>query len=134
VIFSAHSLPRRILEAGDPYPDQLTATAAAVATRARLARWRIGWQSAGRTDEPWLGPDILDVIRDLAAAGATGIVVCPCGFVADHLEVLYDIDIEARSVAAEAGIPLVRTRSPNDDPEFLDALGSIVRRALGDRA
>jgi ferrochelatase len=134
VIFSAHSLPRRILEAGDPYPDQLTATAAAVAARASLTRWRIGWQSAGRTDEPWLGPDILEVIRDLAAAGATGVVVCPCGFVADHLEVLYDIDIEARSVASEAGIPLVRTRSPNDDPEFLDALGSIVRRALGDRA
>jgi ferrochelatase len=134
VIFSAHSLPRRILEAADPYPDQLTATAAAVATRASLTRWRIGWQSAGRTDEPWLAPDLLDVIGDLAADGATGIVVCPCGFVADHLEVLYDVDIEAHAAAARAGIPLVRTRSPNDDPAFLDALGSIVGRALGERA
>jgi protoporphyrin/coproporphyrin ferrochelatase len=132
VIFSAHSLPERILGAGDPYPDQLAATAAAVVTRAGLTRWRIGWQSAGRTGEPWLGPDILDVIRDLAATGAAGIVVCPCGFVADHLEVLYDVDIEAQAVAADAGLPLVRTRSPNDDPEFLDALGSIVAGALGE--
>jgi protoporphyrin/coproporphyrin ferrochelatase len=133
VIFSAHSLPERILEVGDPYPGQLAATAAAVATRAGLDRWRIGWQSAGRTGEAWLGPDILDVIRDLAATGATAVVVCPCGFVADHLEILYDIDIEARGVAAEAGLPLVRTRSPNADPEFLDALGSIVAGALAER-
>ena len=133
VIFSAHSLPERILEVGDPYPDQLAATAAAVATRAGLDRWRIGWQSAGRTGEAWLGPDILDVVRDLAATGATAVVVCPSGFVADHLEILYDIDIEARGVAAEAGLPLVRTRSPNADPEFLDALGSIVAGALAER-
>jgi ferrochelatase len=130
VIFSAHSLPRRILESGDPYPGQLAATAEAVADRARLGRWRIGWQSAGRTEEPWLGPDILEVIRELAAEGASGVVVCPCGFVADHLEVLYDVDIEARAVASDLGLTLVRTRSPNDDPEFLDALGSIVARAL----
>lgn len=129
-VFSAHSLPARILEDGDPYPEQLRATAEAVAGRAGLGHWRVAWQSAGRTQEPWLGPDVLEVIDGLARAGAPGVVVCPCGFVADHLEVLYDVDIEAAEVAARAGIPLVRTDSPNDDPAFLDALAAVVRRAL----
>jgi protoporphyrin/coproporphyrin ferrochelatase len=130
VVFTAHSLPRRILSEGDPYADQLAATAAAVAAQAGLRRWRTGWQSAGRTEEPWLGPDLLDVIRDLAAEGASGVVVCPCGFVADHLEVLYDVDIEAAVLASDLGLGLVRTRSPNDDPQFLDVLASVVARAL----
>ena len=134
VVFSAHSLPARVLEIQDPYPDQLRATAAAVAREAGVARWRVGWQSAGRTDEPWLGPDILEVIRALAHEGERGVVVCPCGFVADHLEVLYDVDIEAAELARELGIMLVRTDAPNDDPGFLDALAEVVRRrflALG---
>lgn len=130
VVFSAHSLPEKILQSGDPYPKQLRETAEAVARAAGLERWEIGWQSAGRTAEAWIGPDILDVIRRLADEGNTGVVSCPCGFVADHLEVLYDVDIEAREVARGLGLELVRTEAPNADPEFLDVLAGIVRRAL----
>jgi ferrochelatase len=130
VVFSAHSLPARILAGGDPYPAQLEATAAAVARTAGVKRWEVAWQSAGRTPEPWLEPDLLEVIERLAATGVTGVVSCPCGFVADHLEVLYDVDIEAAARAAELGVALRRTASPNAHPAFLDALAGIVRRAL----
>ena len=130
VVFSAHSLPERILERGDPYPDQLAATAAAVAAQIGLERWTVGWQSAGRTGQRWLGPDILEVISKLSANGAKGVVVCPCGFVADHLEVLYDLDIEARAAADELGLAFARTRSPNADPAFLDVVAAIVARRL----
>jgi ferrochelatase len=116
---------------GDPYADQLRETADAVAARAGLSRWRAAWQSAGRTDVPWLGPDVTDAIRDAAAQGARGVVVCPCGFVADHLEVLYDVDIECRRVAEEVGVEFVRTASPNDNPTILDALAAVAARALG---
>ena len=133
VLFTAHSLPERILQAGDPYPVQLEETAAAVAERAAIERWEVGWQSAGRTDVPWLGPDILEILPRLADAGARAVVVCPCGFVADHLEVLYDIDVEARQAANRLGIGLVRTRSPNTDPAFLDTLASVARRVLANR-
>ncbi len=126
VLFTAHSLPQRIVAAGDPYPDQLRETAGAVAERAGLDTWSVGWQSAGRTPDPWLGPDVLEVIRDRAAAGAAGLVVCACGFVADHLEVAYDLDIEARRVADEAGLPFARTRSVNDDREVMRALAELV--------
>lgn len=132
VLFTAHSLPERILQAGDPYPGQLRATAAAVAAAAGIERWDVAWQSAGRTGGPWLGPDLLDVVRRLAAEGTRGVVVCPCGFVSDHLEVLYDVDIEARGAAEEHGVELVRTRSPNADPEFLDVLASVVKEALAE--
>ena len=96
VLFTAHSLPERVLE-GDAYPDELRASAEAIAKRAELGDdWMLAWQSAGRTPEPWRGPDILDVIRDLGAGGeVTGVVVCPQGFVSDHLEVLYDLDVDA---------------------------------------
>lgn len=134
VLFTAHSLPARIVEAGDPYPDQVSETAAAVAALAGVGRWRTAWQSAGRTPEPWLGPDLLDVIRTVAAEKASGVVVCPVGFVSDHLEVLYDVDIEAAGVAADAGIPLVRTESLNDDPEFLGVLATVVAAAEEDAA
>ncbi len=130
VIFSAHSLPTKILATGDPYADQLAETAAAVAAETGLQRWRVGWQSAGRTEEPWIGPDILDVVKELASEGARSVVVCPCGFVADHLEVLYDVDIEAKRAAEDLGVELARTRSPNDDPEFLDMLAGVVSGAL----
>ena len=130
VIFTAHSLPAGILKSGDPYPTQLAETADAVAGRAGVERYRVGWQSAGRTKDPWLGPDLLEVIGDVAAGGDKGVVVCPCGFVSDHLEVLYDVDIEAAAEAAKAGIELVRTTSPNTDPEFLDVLADVVSRAL----
>jgi protoporphyrin/coproporphyrin ferrochelatase len=126
-VFTAHSLPERIVSANDPYPEQLRETAAAVAESTRLERWEVAWQSAGRTGDKWLGPDILDVIEDLAGRDVAGVVVCPCGFVADHLEVLYDIDIEARELADKLGVDLARTASPNDDPAFLDMLATVVR-------
>jgi ferrochelatase len=126
-VFTAHSLPERIVSANDPYPEQLRETAAAVAERAKLENWEVAWQSAGHTGDKWLGPDILEVIEDLAGRGVPGVVVCPCGFVADHLEVLYDIDIEARELADKLGVALARTASPNDDPAFLDMLATVVR-------
>ena len=129
VLFTAHSLPERVL-AGDPYPDQLRQSAAEVASRVGLHRWAgwaIAWQSAGRTPEPWRGPDVLTVIRQLAETGrADGVLVCAQGFVADHLEVLYDLDIEARKVADEVGLAFARTRSLNDDPDVLGALADRV--------
>lgn len=130
VIFSAHSLPLRVVEGGDPYPEELRSTAAAVAAEAGLAHWMIAWQSAGRTADPWLGPGILEVLRGLHDDGRPAAVISPCGFVSDHLEVLYDIDIEAKAVADELGLELRRTPSPNDDPDFLDAVASVVRRHL----
>ena len=115
---------------GDPYPDELRATAEAVAAAVGLApwsQWSVAWQSAGRTPEPWIGPDILAVIDDLAAAEhADGLLVCPCGFVADHLEVLYDLDIEARRRAEERGLAFRRTASMNADPAVIGALADRV--------
>ena len=130
VMFTAHSLPARVLAEGDPYPGQLAATAALVAKRVGLASYEFAFQSAGRTGEPWLGPDILAEIRRLAAEGVTGLVVRPVGFVADHLEVLFDIDIEAQAVAAEVGIHLERARSMNDDPTFIAGLADLAVAAL----
>ena len=126
VLFTAHSLPERILASGDPYPAQLRETATAVAAAAGLDDVAVGWQSAGRTPEPWLGPDVLDVVRDCAAAGTAGLVVCACGFVADHLEVAYDLDIEAASLARELGLPFARTESVNDDADVMTALAELV--------
>jgi ferrochelatase len=132
VVFTAHSLPARIVDAGDPYPDQLAETAAAVAERAGLRRWSVGWQSAGRTAESWLGPDVADILRDRTAARAAGAVVCACGFTADHLEVAYDLDLEAARLAVELGLPFARTRSMNADPAVLAALADlVVERAAG---
>ncbi|MBI2236906.1 MAG: ferrochelatase [Actinobacteria bacterium] len=130
VVFSAHSLPARILEWNDPYPDQLRETADLVAERLGLSTWTTGWQSAGRTPEPWLGPPVDEVIRELASKGHPAVVVCSAGFVADHLETLYDLDIEAQGVAREAGIRLVRTEMPNADPRFLEVLAAVVRDHL----
>ncbi len=126
VIFSAHSLPEKILLAGDTYPEQLAESARRAAQLAGLERWDIAWQSAGRTADPWIGPDILAVLRDKHAAGVTDVVSCPIGFVADHLEVLFDIDIEAQGVAHEIGLNLVRTTSLNADPDFVAILADVV--------
>ncbi|MFN2503917.1 MAG: ferrochelatase [Acidimicrobiales bacterium] len=128
VVFTAHSLPARILAENDPYPEQLRETAEAVAQREGLERWSIGWQSAGRTSEPWMGPDILDVLRSRAESGGGAVVVCACGFVSDHLEVLYDLDVEAKAEAERLGIGFARTRMPNDHPAFCGSLASLVRR------
>jgi ferrochelatase len=130
VVFTAHSLPERILEAGDPYADEVHATAAAVARAAGLARWSVAWQSAGRTADPWIGPDILEVLPEIAGSGASGVVVCPAGFVADHLEVLYDLDIEAGDAARRLGLPFVRTISPNVDPRLAATLANAVAPLL----
>jgi len=127
VLFTAHSLPQRILQAGDPYPDQLAETAAALAERGHIDDWSVAWQSAGRTADPWIGPDVLDVVKERADAGTRAIVVCSCGFVADHLEVLYDLDIETKAVADELGVAFARTASPNADPGFTAMLAEIVR-------
>jgi ferrochelatase len=129
-MFTAHSLPARVLADGDPYPDELAATARLVAERLGLAAYEFAFQSAGRTDEPWLGPDILVEIRRLAAEGVPGLVIRPVGFVADHLEVLYDIDIEAQGVAREAGIRIERARSMNTDPTFIAGLADIAAASL----
>ncbi len=127
VVFTAHSLPVRILDMGDPYPDQLTETAKAVAAQAGVDRWSVGWQSAGRTPEPWIGPDILAVLPALVEAGVGGVVVCAAGFVSDHLEVLFDLDVEARAAATRLGLAFTRTRSPNADPAFCAMLARVVR-------
>ena len=125
-VFTAHSLPQRLIEKGDPYAEQLQASAAAVARAAGVERWTFAYQSAGRTEVPWLGPDICAVIPELAERGCTAVVACPIGFVADHLEILYDLDIEARQVAIQHGLPFTRTPSLNDAPDFLDALADVV--------
>jgi ferrochelatase len=130
VLFTAHSLPQRIIDAGDPYPDELRSTAEAVAARIGLAEgddWQIAWQSAGRTPEPWIGPDILEVIDSLADADVAGVIVSACGFVADHLEVLYDLDIEAADRAASHGLAFDRTACVNDDATIMAALADRVR-------
>ena len=128
VVFTAHSLPARILESGDPYPEQLQATAQAVAARAGVAGWSVAWQSAGRTPEPWIGPSLYEALQALAAAGSTAVLVCPAGFVSDHLEVLYDLDVEARRQAVELGLAFARTASLNDDPQLCAALADLVLR------
>lgn len=130
VVFTAHSLPQRILADGDPYADELRATARAVGRAAGLERWSVAWQSAGRTADPWIGPDILEVLPSIADAGVSGVVVCPAGFVADHLEVLYDLDIEAAEAARKLGLPFARTASPNAHPRFVAALAGVVAPLL----
>lgn len=131
VVFTAHSLPERVL-VDDPYPDQLRASAEAIGTRAGLtpwAGWGLGWQSAGRTPEPWRGPDILAIVAELAATGrADGIVVVPQGFTSDHLEVLYDLDVEAAGVAHDVGLAFARTEVVNAHASVMAAIAARVRK------
>jgi ferrochelatase len=132
VVFTAHSLPERILASGDPYPQQLLETASLVAGRAALGdRWSFSYQSESPTGEPWLGPDILDHLRDLHARGVRRVLVCPVGFVSDHLEIRWDLDVEAVELAHELGLELTRIEMPNDEPAFVRTLAVIVRRTLG---
>jgi len=146
VIFSAHSLPVRELADGSlrclrcsmcddscRYRDGLAETADLVAAELDLPRHTIAWQSAGRTDDPWWGPPIEDVIADLGSQGCPAVVVCSAGFVADHLEILYDLDIEAKATADQAGMRLVRTEMPNADPAFARVLADVVRKQLAVR-
>jgi protoporphyrin/coproporphyrin ferrochelatase len=133
VLFTAHSLPERILANGDPYPDELRASATAVAQRLGLPTWRFAFQSAGATPEPWLGPEAGSVIRELAAAGHDAFLIVPIGFVCDHVEILYDVDVEYRGLARKLGVRLERTASLNDDPGLIAALADLTRRAAAER-
>src|SRR5262245_32253664 len=127
VLFSAHSLPEKIRAAGDPYPEELRESAAGIAELLGLADHRFCYQSAGMTGEPWLGPDILDELEELHAEGVRHVLSAPFGFVAEHLEVLWDIDTEAQEKAAELGMTLRRIRMPNADPEFVEVIESVVK-------
>jgi ferrochelatase len=131
VVFSAHSLPARIVDEGDPYRDELFETARLVAEQAGVDAWSFSFQSESPTGEPWLGPDILDHLAALREAGVEDVLVCPVGFVSDHLEIRWDLDREAKERAAELGIRLERIAMPNADPEFVEVLAGIVRRELG---
>ncbi len=130
IVFTAHSLPERIIREGDPYDTQLRETARALAARLGLAPWRFCYQSAGRSGEPWLGPPVEKVVVELADAGQKNILVVPIGFVADHVEVLYDIDIEVKRLAEARGARLERTESLNISPTFIEALVDIVKSKL----
>ena len=130
VVFTAHSLPARILESGDPYKDQLLETSQLVAERAALETWSFSFQSESQTGEPWLGPDILDHLRELYSRGVRDVLVCPVGFVADHLEIRWDLDHEAAELAGELGLGFRRIEMPNADPAFVHLLAALVRRVL----
>ena len=130
VVFTAHSLPARILDSGDPYKDQLLETSRLVAEAAELADWSFSFQSESPTGEPWLGPDILDHLGELHDRGVHDVLVCPVGFVSDHLEIRWDIDVEARERASELGMRLDRIEMPNADPAFVRILADIVRWSL----
>jgi ferrochelatase len=127
IFFTAHSLPARIEAAGDRYRERLLESCRRVADGSELPEWEFAFQSASHTGEPWLGPDLLEA---LARSGVRKALVCPIGFVADHLEILYDIDVEAIAFAREHGIELRRTQSFNARPVFIDALAAVVRDAL----
>jgi ferrochelatase len=130
VVFTAHSLPARILDAGDPYKDQLLETSRLVAERADLANWSFSFQSESATGEPWLEPDILDHLDELHDRDVRDVLVCPVGFVADHLEIRWDLDHEAAEKAKELGLGFGRIEMPNADPAFVRVLAGLVRRAL----
>ncbi len=126
VVFSAHSLPQRIVADGDPYQDELLETSQLVADRLQLPNWTFAFQSASTTGEPWLGPDILDVLADKAGKGFRNVVSCTVGFVSDHLEVLYDLGIEARDKCAELGLNFRRAETIGEDPKVMGALGRLA--------
>jgi ferrochelatase len=127
IFFTAHSLPARIIAEGDPYQEQLLESCRLVASGMHLPEWEFAFQSASHTGEPWLGPDLLEAIEE---SGSGDVLVCPIGFVADHLEILYDLDVEAQAFARDKGIRIRRTKSFNTRPEFVDTLAQIVADAV----
>ena len=133
IVFTAHSLPARVIELGDAYPDELESSASAIARAAGIPSWRLAYQSAGKTGERWLGPDILDCIESIANAGGKHVLVVPFGFVSDHLEILYDVDVEAAAKAESIGLHLARIEMPNDDPRFIDVLHDLIVNQTGAR-
>jgi ferrochelatase len=130
IVFTAHSLPTRVIDAGDPYATEVAATARGVAERSGVAQYRVAYQSAGRTPEPWIGPDLSDLIREASAGGIRHFLVIPVGFVCDHTEILFDIDVQAQGTARAVGATLRRTESLNSSPTFIAALESLVREKL----
>lgn len=130
VVFTAHALPVRAIEGGDVYAEEVAATACGVAERSGVARYRLAYQSAGRTPEPWIGPSLAQVIDDATARGARKFLVVPIGFVCDHTEILFDIDIQAAQTAREFSASLRRTESLNTSPTLISALEQLVRAAL----
>ncbi|QBP40440.1 ferrochelatase [Paenisporosarcina antarctica] len=131
LIVSAHSLPEKIISNGDPYPDQLKETADLIAQAAGVENYEVGWQSAGQTPEPWIGPDVQDLTRELhEQKGYTTFVYTPVGFVTDHLEVLFDNDYECRVVTDEIGAKYYRPEMPNTQPLFIDAMSDAVVKHL----
>jgi protoporphyrin/coproporphyrin ferrochelatase len=130
IVFTAHSLPVRVIEAGDPYANEVAATARGVAERCGFTHYRLAYQSAGRTPEPWIGPDLNDLIRGAAAEGVRRFLVVPIGFVCDHTEILFDIDVQAQGTARGLGRSLRRTESLNTSSTFIAALETIVREKL----
>jgi ferrochelatase len=131
VIFTAHSLPQRVAQSGDPYPDEVAATARLVAAKSGVGSYLRAYQSAGRTPEPWLGPDLPELVRARAGAGAKKFLIVPIGFVCDHTEILFDIDVQATEAARGAGAALRRTESLNTSPTFVKALADLVRQNAG---
>jgi ferrochelatase len=129
VVFTAHSLPERVVASGDPYVDEVRATAAGVAARAGIRAYELAFQSAGRTPEPWIGPELNALIRERAASGIRRVLVVPVGFVSDHTEILFDLDVQAAATAADCGVRLRRTASLNDSPAFISLLEELVRSA-----
>ncbi|MFN2610046.1 MAG: ferrochelatase [Actinomycetota bacterium] len=129
VFFTAHSLPQRLIDQGDPYVDELNASAKLIAEQAGLDDWEVAWQSASHTGEPWIGPDILERLKAFADDGGHRAVVAPIGFVSDHLEILYDVDIECAEASKELGIEFRRIKSPNDNSRFVSALAEVVMGA-----
>jgi ferrochelatase len=130
IVFTAHSLPTRVVDAGDPYPKEVAATAAAIARMCGFKHYRQVWQSAGRTPEGWLAPDLSDFIRERTVEGVSKFLVVPIGFVCDHTEILFDIDVQAAGVARDLGVALRRTKSLNTAPTFIRMLGDLVAREL----
>ena len=130
VVFTAHSLPERILAEDDPYPREVERTIAAVLSRLPRVEWRQAWQSAGQTGERWLEPEAADVLRELASEGRRGVVIAPVGFLCDHVEILYDVDVLYRDLARELGLRFERSASLNDDPLLIEALADLVERAV----
>ncbi|MEF2248505.1 MULTISPECIES: ferrochelatase [unclassified Paenibacillus] len=126
VLFSAHSLPEKIRELGDPYEAQLLETSSAIAKAAKIENWQFTWQSAGQTKDPWLGPDILETLAEVKQAGVEAVLVAPVGFVSDHLEVMYDLDIEAQAEAGKLGLVLERIAMLNRDPLYMETLAESI--------
>jgi ferrochelatase len=130
VVFTAHALPQRVIDAGDRYPDEVAETAAAVAKSAGVTRYARAYQSAGRTPEPWIGPDVGRLIDDRSGEGFRKFLIVPIGFVCDHTEILFDIDVQAAQVAREFATTLRRTESLNTSPTFIALLEDLVRSHL----